>query len=109
MEDRRLENTPQNDLYEDELQNKQSFPQLTQELESMPEVEDHYTGAEIMLPRGDKIARGQVMAQSHDVDRNSMGRANTNPTLDTRMYQVEFAVGNVTELTVNVIAESKYV
>ena len=35
-----------------------------------------------------------------------MGRSHTNPILDTRMYQVEFAGGEVTELTANVIAES---
>ena len=28
-----------------------------------------------------------------------MGRSNTNPILDIRMYQVEFAGGKVTELT----------
>ena len=31
-----------------------------------------------------------------------------NQTLDTSMYQVEFAGGEVTELTVNIIAESTY-
>ena len=35
-----------------------------------------------------------------------MGRIHTNPILNTRMYQVEFAGGKVTELTTNVIAES---
>ena len=37
-----------------------------------------------------------------------MGRAHTNPILNTRMYQVEFAGGKVTEFTANVIAESMY-
>ena len=37
-----------------------------------------------------------------------MGRSHTNPIFDTRMYQVEFAGGEVTELTVNVIPESMY-
>ena len=37
-----------------------------------------------------------------------MGRAHTNPILNTRMYQVEFAGGKVTELTTNIIAESMY-
>ena len=34
-----------------------------------------------------------------------MDRAHMNLILDTRMYQVEFAGGKVTELTMNVIAE----
>ena len=39
--------------YDDETQNEQTFPQLAEELEPMPEVADHYTGAKILLPRGD--------------------------------------------------------
>ena len=42
LEDKSLENTPQYDLYEDETQNKQTFSQLMEELEPMPEVGDHY-------------------------------------------------------------------
>ena len=37
-----------------------------------------------------------------------MGRVHTNPILNTRMYQVEFAESQVTEFTTNVIAESMY-
>ena len=48
LEDIGLENTPQYDPYEDETQNKQTFPQLEEELETMPEVGDHYVGAEMM-------------------------------------------------------------
>ena len=68
LEDVGLENTPQYDPYEDETQNKQPFPQLAEELESMPEVGDHYMGAEILLPRGDQMARGHVVARSHDAN-----------------------------------------
>ena len=44
-----LENTPHNDLYEDETQNKQTFPQLEEELEPTPDVGDHYLRAETLL------------------------------------------------------------
>ena len=44
LEDIRLAITPQYDLSEDETQNKQTFPQLAEELEPMPEVGDHYNG-----------------------------------------------------------------
>ena len=37
-----------------------------------------------------------------------MERTHTNPILHTRMYQVEFTGGEVTELSANVIAESMY-
>ena len=42
------------------------FFKLAEELESMPEVGDHYNGLEILLPRGDEMARGKVVAWSHD-------------------------------------------
>ena len=83
-----LVSTPQYDPYVDETQNEQTFPQLAEELEPMPEVGDHYIGAKILLPRGDKLARGHVVVQSHDASGNIMGRAHTNPILDTGMYQV---------------------
>ena len=109
LEDLGLEDTPQYDPYEDEAQNEQTFPQLAEELEPMPGVGDHFIGAEMLLPGGDRMARGHVVARSRDTDRNVMSRSHTNPILDTRMYQVEFAGGEVTVLTTNVIAESMYI
>ena len=108
MEDIGLENTPKHDPYEDKTQNKKTFPQLAEELEPMQEVDDHYIKEMILLPRGDEMARSHVVVQSHDVSGNVMDRAHKNTKLDTRINQVEFAGGEVTELTANVIAESRY-
>ena len=63
----------------------------------MQEVGDHYIGADILLLRGHKMAKGHVVACSHDANVNVMGRAHTSPILDIRTYQVEFAGGEVTE------------
>ena len=60
----------------------------------------------MLLPRGDKMAKGHVVAWSCNVSGNIMERAHTNPILDTKMYQVEFSGGDVTELAANIIAES---
>ena len=103
-----LENDPQYDQYEDETQNMQMFPQLAEELKTFPEVRDHYIGAEILLPRGDEMARSHLVAQSCDANRNILNMSHMNPILDTRTYQVEFAGGKVTESMANVIAESMY-
>ena len=62
----------------------------------------------MLLPRGGQRARGQVVARSHDANGKVMGRAHSNPILDTMMYQVEFAGVEVTELSANIIAESMY-
>ena len=42
---------------------------------------------------------GYVVVESHDFNRNMMGRADMNPILDTVSYHVVFAGGIVTELT----------
>ena len=57
-----LENTPQYDPYEDESWNEQSFPQLAEELEPMPEEGDHYIGVEMLVSRGDEMARDHEVA-----------------------------------------------
>ena len=57
----------------------------------MAEVGAQYTGAEIMLTQGDKMARGHVVAQSHNASGNMMGRTHANPTMDTRLYPDDFA------------------
>ena len=101
-----LENTSQCDPYEDEPQNDQTFSQLAEELKPMPKVGDHYIGVEILLPRGDEMARGHVVAQNNAASGNVMDRAHMNPILDTKMYQEEFAGGKVTKLTANAIDES---
>ena len=62
--DLELENNPQYVPHEDETQNKQSFTQLAEELESKPVVRDYYIGAEILLPRENQMARGHVVARS---------------------------------------------
>ena len=85
--------------------NEERFPQLAEELEPKPKVWDHYVGAYILLPREDQMARGHVVACSHDASGNVMGKAHKDPILDTRIYQVEFAVGVVAALTANIIAE----
>ena len=78
LEETGLENTPQYDLYKDKMQKEQMSPQLAGELEFSPELGDHYVEAEILLPRGDEVARGHGVAWSHDASENVRGRAHTN-------------------------------
>ena len=53
-----------------------------------PEINDKFFNMEIMLPRGDEMAMGQVTKRSHDSDGNPLGTAHENPILDTRQYIV---------------------
>ena len=68
FEDRGLENTTQYDPYADETQNEQTFPQLEEKLEPMPDAGDYYIGHEILLPRGDQMTRGHAVAKSKDAN-----------------------------------------
>jgi hypothetical protein len=54
------------------------------------------------------MTKGCVTARKRDADGNPKGRANPNPILDTCEYMVTFEVGDVTDLTANLIAESMY-
>ena len=75
---------------------EQTFLQLAEELKSMTRVGDLFVGAMILLPRGDMMSKDHVVGQSHDANGNALGRSHTNPIIDTVMYQVEFAGGNIT-------------
>ena len=80
-----------------------------EDLEVTPEAHDNYVGVDLLFPKGGTMTRGHVTARKREADGNPKGRANDNPLLDTREYTVEFEVGEVTELTANLIAESMYV
>jgi hypothetical protein len=82
---------------------------------SMPEADewdaeafDQYISAEVKLPRDGTEVLGQVVARKHDHDGNPVGRANLNPILDSRLYEVVFPDGTTAEYSANVIAECLY-
>lgn len=69
---------------------------------------DQYITSQVLLPRGDNNEKGTVKRQKRDADGNVVGRANANPILDTRVYEVEFSDSHVAEFSTNVIAENIY-
>jgi hypothetical protein len=82
---------------------------------SMPEADewdaeafDQYIAPEVRLPRNGKEILGQVVSRKRDQDGNPIGRGNSNPTMDTRIYQVVFPDGDTAEYSANVIAECIY-
>ncbi len=76
--------------------------------EITPETGDNYVNAKISFPKGGAMVWGCVISRKRDADGNPMGRAHTNPILDTRIYNVEFDNGDMTKLMTNLIAESMY-
>ena len=69
---------------------------------------DQYIGMELALPRGDygEMIHARVTKRMRDNEGLPIGRASDNPLLDSRKYEVEYADGNVEELTANIIAEN---
>jgi hypothetical protein len=72
------------------------------------EAYDQYIAAEVCLPKDGREVLGQVTSRKHDQDGNPIGRANANPIMDTRIYQVTFPDGDTAEYSANVIAECLY-
>jgi hypothetical protein len=51
---------------------------------------------------------GKILRCKRELDGTMRGRANANPMLDTRTYEIEFPDGRSDEYTANVIAENMY-
>ena len=85
------------------------FPCLDEEPEVTPEWVGQYVNAEMLLSRGDKMTRGQVVHQKHDIHGNQIGRLNQNPLLDTFLSEMEFSGREISKLAANIVAESMYV
>jgi hypothetical protein len=64
--------------------------------------------AEVSLPKGDLQCIGKVINRKFDVDGNPIGKANANPIIDTRIYEVEFPDSTIADYSANVIAEALY-
>jgi hypothetical protein len=72
------------------------------------ETYDKLLSAEVALPKGDFQFIGKVIGRKRDAEGKPVGRANRNPILDTRVYQVEFQDGTVNDYVANVLAEALY-
>ena len=69
---------------------------------------DQYKGAEVTLPVGDQMLNARVCSRKRTYDGKLGGRANPNPILDTRMYNIEYSDGQTAEIAANVIAQNIY-
>jgi hypothetical protein len=69
---------------------------------------DRYLSTEVILPSGDLLLCGRVTSRKRDANGNPLGKANQNPILDTRLYNVEFPDGHTAAYAANIIAENMY-
>ena len=72
------------------------------------EDQDGYINMEVGLPRGPdgELESAVVKKRAVDVDDMPIGKANDNPVLDTRRYEVEFKDGTIEIISANVLAEN---
>ena len=73
-----------------------------------PEAYDEYLTAEVLLPNMGTITKAKVTGRKRDADGNPIGKRHSNPILDTREYEVEFADGGTDVFSANIIAENLY-
>ena len=71
-----VEETHQIDSYVNNSQNAEMFPMLDEEPGVNTEWGDQYVSANMLLQRGDEMARGQVVCQKQDANGNLIGRSN---------------------------------
>lgn len=67
-----------------------------------------YINMEVGLPRGDddNLVHAIVKRRKVDEDGEPIGAYNSNPLLDTRMYEVEFIDGTMEAISANILAEN---
>ena len=91
-----------------ELENEEKKP-----LPELAEADDidfnRYISAKVMLPRdGIQFGKGIVLKRARDENGELIGKSNSNPVLDTSVYEVRFEDGAVERYHANIIAEHIY-
>ena len=73
------------------------------------ETLDEHINAEVIMPdkEGNPVLT-KVKSRKRDSAGNPVGDANSNPILDTRVYELQFPDGRVEEYAVNMIAENLF-
>jgi hypothetical protein len=73
-----------------------------------PESYDEYLTAQIFLPVGGEMAKGQVTKCHRDHNGRPIGVRHSNSMLDTCEYEVQYPDGSTQSYLANVIAENLY-
>ena len=99
--------TPEFELYEDDDGNGVLHAKECED-EPTPIIYDTYIGAEVVLQKGNDMISGMVKSRVDDFEGQPIGKADKNPILDTRVYNVEFSDGESAKLGASIIAECMY-
>ena len=69
---------------------------------------DTLINAEVLLPQGEELQKARVRKRVIGTDGNEIGEYDSNPLLNTLVYEVEFPDGTIRDYGANVIAENLY-
>lgn len=98
--------------YEDDDEEARFIPDIedtvdaTGRLLNQNPVYDTLINAEVMLQQGEEYTTGKVMGRAVGPDDRVSGTFDSNPYLNTIIYEVEFPDGQVKEYGANIIAEN---
>ena len=100
--------SPEFELYEDDEGNEVLH---AKECEAEPTtiIYNTYIGAEVALQNGNHMISGMVKSRVKDFEGQPNGKADKNPILNTRVYNVEFSDGENEKLGASIIAGYMYV
>ena len=108
---------PYNNLFED-IEGDMIEPQIVDDFGNpitIPEVnispsdevfmenDDHMIGLKIPVERGGEVLEGTIKSRKRNADGSLVGTANTNLSLDSHVYEVEFSDGSYNEYATNVL------
>ena len=71
-------------------------------------ITNQWIYADLNLPQGEEMNQLKVICQSRDDNQNIIGKYDSNPMLNTMVYDVEFSDGYIREHRANVIANNMY-
>ena len=93
-------------LYKDDLSSEAN--KISQYGEAEVEQYDLYANVKVFIDHNDTQLCGVVKGQKREWDGTLQIKANINPILDTRVYDVSFPDGNEKEYAFNVVYESMW-
>ena len=72
------------------------------------EMDDEHIGQQVLLPQNDQMVLSKIIKRKRNADGSLVGTKNSNPILDSRIYEVEYPDGSAAEYATNVITECLY-
>ena len=71
-------------------------------------ITDHWIHSGLNLPKGEETKKVIVVGQSKDENGNIIGKYDSNPILNTMVYDVKFTDGSIHEYGENVMVDNIY-